>query len=86
MADVMPDYALEQQRLKAQIASFRHNLERHKLEIMEVESRKRAALDNIAATCKAIAEHEARLAGLIETHGVAELDLDKVRKELRHGG
>ena len=86
MADVMPDYALEQQRLRAQIASFRHNLERHKLEIMEVESRKRSALDNIAATGKAIAEHEARLAGLIETHGAAELDLDKVRKELKHGG
>jgi len=85
MADAMPDYALEQQRLKAQIAALRHNLERFKLEIMEVESRKRAALENIDATDAAIEEHEARLASLVDTHGAAELDLETVRKELRHG-
>lgn len=72
MADVMPDYPLEIQRLHMSIASLRHNVERFKLEIMEVESRKKNAFNNLAATKTAIVEHEERLAGLIKTHGTPE--------------
>ena len=72
MADVMPDYPLEIQRLRMSIASLRHNIERFKLEVMEVESRKKNALDNLAATEVAIKEHDERLAGLVKTHGNPE--------------
>ncbi len=72
MADVMPDYGLGIQRLRMSIASLRHNMERFKLEIMEVASRKKNAFDNLAATEVAVAEAGERLAGLIETHGEPE--------------
>ena len=72
MADVMPDYHLEIQKLRMGIASLQHNIERYKLDIMEVASRKKKAFDNLAATTAAIEEHEKRLAGLIETHGEPE--------------
>ena len=72
VADVMPDYHLEIQKLRTGIASLRHNTERFRLEVMEVASRKKKALENLAATEVAIEEHEQRLAGLIETHGEPE--------------
>ena len=69
MADVMPDYKMEQQRLRMQIAALNHNLERYRFEVMEVESRKAKAFENIAATEKAIGDLETNLAGLAKTHG-----------------
>ncbi len=87
MADAMPDYHVEQQRLTTDIAALRHNLERYKLEIMEMESRKKKALGNIEATEKAIAENHERLKGLIETHGEADSNakVAKAKKEVADG-
>lgn len=85
MADAMPDYHLEQQRLRMQVSSLALNLERYKLEIIECESRKKTALENIEATMEAIAEHRERLASLVETHGEMALDLERLRKETENG-
>lgn len=69
MSDVMPNYEVEKQRLRSQIATLRANIERQRLEIMELEDRKSRALENIEATEKAIKEYEKQLRGLEETHG-----------------
>lgn len=71
MADATPDYQVEQQRLVAQIASLKSNLERQKLEIMEMDDRRKKNLENIEATKKSIAGLEKDLRGLVETHGKA---------------
>ncbi len=71
MADVMPDYQLESQRLRATIAQLLWNIEKGKLEILEVANRKKRAIENIAATEKAIKEMKEKLKGLIKTHGDA---------------
>lgn len=69
MADVMPDYRVEIQRVRSEIASLTATLERQRLEIMEMESRRARTLENIAASEAAIQEREATLAGLVEEHG-----------------
>lgn len=71
MADVMPDYHLEQQRLIAQIASLKSNVEQQKLEIMQIESRREKLVENIEATKKSVGDLEKDLRGLVETHGEA---------------
>ena len=72
MADVMPDYKVEQQKLAVQIMTLRTNLERNKLEIMQLDSRKEAALINMKASREAIEDCEKRLKGLEKTHGKPE--------------
>ena len=69
MADSMPNYHVEQQRLKSQIASLNATVERQVLEVMEMEDRIERSKENIEASRVAIAEAEGRLVGLIETHG-----------------
>lgn len=69
MADAMPDYQVEQQRLRAQIAAQRSTIEAQKLSILEMTERKRKHEENILAAEKAIAEYETKLAGLEATHG-----------------
>jgi protein subunit release factor B len=71
MADVMPNYQVECQRIRTQIASLKANIERQKLEIMEMEDRKRTSLENIEATKKAISEYKVQLKELEEAHGIA---------------
>jgi protein subunit release factor B len=71
MADAMPNYQVECQRLRMQIASLKANIERQKLEILEMEDRKRTALENIEATKKAISEYKIQLKELEEAHGIA---------------
>lgn len=69
MADVTPDYFVEQQRLIVQISSLKTNLQRSMLEIMELDSRRRKAVINVEATRAAIAEAEENLASLVDVHG-----------------
>lgn len=69
MADVTPDWQVEIQRKRMELAGFRHNVERFRLQIMEHESRAKEARANIVATEEAMAEYEARLADLLATHG-----------------
>lgn len=72
MSDVMPDYHVEQQKLVVQIMTLQTNLARSKLEIMQLDSRKVTALENIQSTKVAIDDCEERLRGLEETHGKLE--------------
>ena len=72
MADVVPNYNVEQQRLIMAIAQFNHNIERYKFEIVEMEDRKEKTIVNIRATKKAIKEAEKNLAALVAEHGKAE--------------
>jgi TolA-binding protein len=71
MADVMPNYQVEQQRLRSQIAALKANIERQKLEIMEMQERERATLENIEATKKSITECRIQLKELEKVHGIA---------------
>ena len=71
MADVTADYFVEQQRLTVHISSLKTNLQRSKLEIMELDSRRKKAVTNIGATRVAITEAEENLASLVDEHGEA---------------
>lgn len=73
MADVMPDYMVEIQKLRVSQRSMEHNLERYRLELLEVESRKAQAYSNIAATRKALKELGEKLDSLIEAHGEPDI-------------
>ena len=72
MSDVMPDYHVEQQKLVVQIMTLQANLARTRLEIMQLDSRKIGALENIQSTKTAVSDCEERLRGLEETHGKIE--------------
>lgn len=69
MADVMPNYTVEIQRLKSRIADQHQIIERQKLEILEMEDRRSRHEENIEAAKEAIKKMELDLKGLIETHG-----------------
>ena len=72
MADVVPNYHVEQQRLLAQIYTLRSTYQRQKLEVMEMADRKERLEVNMAATKSGIAEARGKLDDLIKTHGKAE--------------
>jgi len=69
MADAMPDYFVEQQKLVVQEMTLKANLERTKLEIMQLDSRKESAKVNMQSTLDAIKECEKKRKGLEDTHG-----------------
>ena len=69
MADLAPDYFVEQQRLRMNIANLQTQVERAKLEIMEMASRKAKAREAIDGSESAIVDLSERLATLIQTHG-----------------
>lgn len=69
MADVMPNYHVEKQRLVSQLANLRATTERQRLENMELEDRIARNNENIEATEKAVQESEAKLQGLRATYG-----------------
>ena len=81
MADVTPDWHVEQQRLRTHIAQLRHNIERFRLEIMEMDSRKGKARDNMKATQKAIGDDDKNLKALIAEHGEAAGPVLETEKE-----
>lgn len=70
MADVLPNYEVEQQRLRAQIAAQKATIEQQRLAILEMQDRTRRHQDNIDAALKAIAALEQQLQSLIDEHGV----------------
>ena len=69
MADILPDYHVEQQRLVVQISSLKTNLERFKLEVMDLDSRRAKAVGNYEASIIALSEAESNLQALIDVHG-----------------
>ena len=69
MGDLMPDYKVEQQKLRVQVASLKANKERAILELMEVESRKIQIGINLKASDVAVIEAEDKLRSLENEHG-----------------
>ena len=72
MADIMPDFQVEQQKLVVQIMTLQANMARTRLEIMQLDGRKVIASETLGATKVAIGECEERLRGLEEAHGKLE--------------
>lgn len=72
--DNMPDYYVEQQRIKAQRAEQLATIERQRLEIMEMGSRQNNHRNNIIAARKCLQELEIKLKGLVETHGEMSIE------------
>lgn len=69
MADVTPNWKVEIQRLKMQIAAQRSTIERQRLENMELEDRISRNNENLGAAEKAITELVERLGQLEAEHG-----------------
>ena len=69
MADKLPNYFVEQQRIKTEIANQRSTIARQYLEIMEMSDRKSRILENIEAAQAVIDDREQKLQGLINEHG-----------------
>lgn len=80
MTDVLPNYNLEQQRLRSQIAAQRAQIEQQWLAILEMADRKQRHEDNIAAAKRSIADFEERLRDLEETHGILT---DEQREQMK---
>lgn len=72
MSDVMPDYQLEQQRLRVQLSGLAQNVERYILEILEARSREAKAKENLVATKEAIQQTQGTLDSLVTAHGALE--------------
>ena len=85
MADVMPNYYVEQQKVRSHIADLEHRIVRYKLDVMEASEKKRSAVLNIKQTLKAIADFESKLKGLEKEHGKVEVDWDSLLKEVDDG-
>lgn len=86
MADVMPDYFVSQQRLRAEITQLEATMERQKAEIMELDSRRRSIATNIFASIDAIKERREKLASLVEAHGEGNFDLSALLEEVTSNG
>lgn len=69
MGDKLPNYLVEQQRLKCEILAQQAAASKQYLEILEMVDRKERLLNNIEATLKSIKEKQDRLTSLEETHG-----------------
>ena len=72
MGDVLPNYRVEVQKIKAQISSQVANIDRQELEIMEIDDRKARLEDNIVAAKKAIVELEANKKQIQQTHNISD--------------
>jgi hypothetical protein len=68
--DKQPNYLVEQQRLRSQIAAQIATIERQKLEVLELVDRKLRHEENIEAACQAINDMQAQLNSLANAHGV----------------
>lgn len=78
MADVMPDYHVEQQRLNRQIRDQESRIEADKLSYLEAEKNKKSALLNIAAHQEELTRLNGRLKSLEKEHGKQDIDWDSL--------
>jgi hypothetical protein len=79
MADSMPNYQVEIQRLRSQIHDQRATIEKQVLSILEMTDRKTRLLENIVATKKSIVDYTGKLTQLEKTHGgLSEQDIQKL--------
>lgn len=79
MADSMPNYQVEIQRLRAQISDQKSTIQKQVLSILEMTDRKTRLLENILATKKSIIDYTEKLRVLEEAHGgLSEDDIQKI--------
>ncbi len=69
MADVMPNYQVEIQRLRSQVLDQKATIQKQVLSILEMTDRKARILENIAATKVAIIDYTEKLQMLEKAHG-----------------
>lgn len=86
MADLMPDYFVEQQRLIRRLKDQESRLEASKLQYMEAEEQQRSALKNISAHQEELERIEERLAGLEKEHGKPDVDWDALIESVMTNG
>jgi hypothetical protein len=79
MADRMPDYQAEQQKLIALVKDFEMRIEKYKLDILSADDRKRTAVKNWIATEEQIGETKKTLAAIEKEHGKPKIDWDAIR-------
>ena len=83
MADVMPNYQVEIQRLRSQILDLQTTIQKQVLSILEMKDRKMKLLENIVATKKAVLDYQEKLKGLEATHGgLSEAEIQKMLDEI----
>ena len=79
MADVMPNYQVEIQRLRSQVLDQQAMVQKQILQILELKDRKDKLLVNIDATKKSIIDFSAKLESLVAAHGeLTEAELQKM--------
>ena len=79
MADSMPNYQVEIQRLRSQILDQQATIQKQVLSILEMTERKMKLLENIQATKKSIIDYQGKLHSLEKAHGgLSEDDIQKL--------
>ena len=79
MADSMPNYQVEIQRLRSQILDQQATIQKQVLNILEMTERKTKLLENIQATKKSIVDYQGKLDSLEKAHGgLSEEDIQKL--------
>jgi len=90
MADLMPDYVVEQQRLIRRVRDQESRMEACKLQYMEAQSQQRSALRNIASHKEELERLAVNLKELEKEHGAPKIDWDAlieaVNDEEEEGG
>lgn len=79
MADVMPNYQVEIQRLRSQILEQQATIQKQVLTVLEMKDRKERLLENIRATKKSVVDYKQKLEQLEKAHGgLSEDDIQKL--------
>ncbi len=79
MADVMPNYKVEIQRLRSQIVEQQATIQKQVLSILEMTDRKARLLENIGATKKSIVDYKKKLDEMQKNHGgLSEEDIQRL--------
>jgi len=78
MGDITGDYQVAQQRVRVAISTQKTNLERYKLELMELEARRRQTEVNKSASEMEVKKLGEQLEGLIKEHGESKSTLEEV--------
>lgn len=83
MADVMPNYQVEIQRLRSQILEQQATIQKQVLNVLEMKDRKERLLENIGATKRSIVDYKEKLKVLEDAHGgLSDEDIQKLIDEV----
>ncbi len=80
MADVTPDYRVEQAKLQSEIAQLEARRLAHRVQLLELVSRRDVILQNHAAELVALATKRVNLAAMEEAHEkLTEADVEDAK-------